>query len=224
MSAGTLAPATTDTAANPLALEPKYQLITAAFDFDATDDGRGGEPQRGVVVSGRGLVLERIADHEQIWFRPPKADGLDVTRVAGVSYRRAQLQDPSFDPGRSLALVPEPTNAHDPHAMAVWNEARTLQIGYLPRTKAAKLAKDTSTEPLACLSLWEYRKQGQRVALRVLLVWGRARVRGLSFFRRATSSPDPANSDPSGRMSWPPSLRSARRRPRPAASPATPAA
>jgi hypothetical protein len=37
-----------------------------------------------------------------------------------------------------------------------------------------------------CLSLWEDRKKEERVGLRVLLVWGRARVRGLSFFRRVT--------------------------------------
>ena len=176
-------------------------------------------------MSGRGFVAERIANHQRLsWQTLPKRDGLESVPVAGVSHRLAELQDPSFAPGQSVALVPEPTNPVHPHAIAVWNEARTLQIGYLPRATAAKVAKDTSTEPIRCLSLWESRKQEERVALRVLLVWGRARVRGLSFFRRATSSPDPANSDPSGRMSWPPSLRSAPPPRRRAASPATLAA
>ena len=48
-------------------------------------------------------------------------------KVAGASYRAEALQDSGFDPGRRLALVPEPDNEHDPNALGVWNEERTLQ-------------------------------------------------------------------------------------------------
>jgi HIRAN domain len=167
----------TDKASNPFALEPKYELVS--LDLDA-DDGPEGEPRRDAgMLSGRGFVVERIADHQRLsWYTLPKLDGLDAVRVAGVSHRHAQLQDPSFAPGQPLALVPEPTNPVDPNAIAVWNSDRTLQIGYLPRAKAAKLAKErASNTPLGCLSMWEDRVCGQRVGLRILLVRERARVR-----------------------------------------------
>ncbi len=59
--------------------------------------------------------------------------------VAGVSFRPEAVADASFDPGRRLVLVPEPENEHDPNAVAIWNEERTLQAGYVPREVAAEL-------------------------------------------------------------------------------------
>ena len=72
-----------------------------------------------------------------------------VVHVAGVSYRADALPDESFDPGRRLSLVPEPDNEHDPNAVAIWNEARTLQIGYVPREVAPDVRGDEQA-----LSLW----------------------------------------------------------------------
>jgi HIRAN domain len=80
--------------------------------------------------------------------------------VAGVSFRPEALDDPSFDPGRKLLLVPEPDNPHDPNAVAVWNEERTLQLGYVPREVAPELSGDERA-----VSLW--RVEG---GLRVLVV------------------------------------------------------
>ena len=83
-----------------------------------------------------------------------------VVPAAGVSYRPEALADPSFDPGRRLALVPEPDNEHDPNAVAIWNEEQTLQLGYVPRETAAELGGDEQA-----VSLW--RVEG---GLRVLIV------------------------------------------------------
>ena len=85
-----------------------------------------------------------------------------VVHVAGVSYRPDALADPSFDPGRRLALVPEPANEHDPHAVAIWNEARTLQVGYVPAAVAPELSGDEQA-----VSLWE--SGSPRAGLRVLI-------------------------------------------------------
>ena len=52
------------------------------------------------------------------------------------------LPDESFDPGRRLSLVREPENEHDPNAVAIWNEERTLQVGYVPREVAPELSGD----------------------------------------------------------------------------------
>jgi hypothetical protein len=83
-----------------------------------------------------------------------------VVPVAGVSFRIEALSDPSFEPGRALALVPEPENEHDPNAMGVWNEERTLQLGYVPREVAPTLSGAEQA-----LSIW--RSEG---GLRVLIV------------------------------------------------------
>jgi hypothetical protein len=83
-----------------------------------------------------------------------------VTAVAGVSFRPGEAADASFDPGERLALVPEPENEHDPNAIAIWNAARTLQAGYVPRDVAPEL--DGSE---VAVSLW---RAGE--GLRVLIV------------------------------------------------------
>ena len=56
--------------------------------------------------------------------------------------------------------MPEPDNEHDPNAVAIWNEERTLQVGYVPREVAPELAGDEQA-----VSLW--RVEG---GLRVLIV------------------------------------------------------
>jgi hypothetical protein len=83
-----------------------------------------------------------------------------VVPVAGVSFRPEAVADPSFDPGARLALVREPENEHDPHAIAIWNADRTLQAGYVPRDVAGELTGDE-----LAVSLW---RAGE--GLRVLIV------------------------------------------------------
>jgi hypothetical protein len=83
-----------------------------------------------------------------------------VVPVAGVSFRPGNVDDASFEPGSRLALVPEPENEHDPNAVAIWNQARTLQAGYVPRDVAPELEGNEQA-----ISLW--RVEG---GLRVLIV------------------------------------------------------
>jgi hypothetical protein len=107
--------------------------------------------------AGQGFRLRDAATGEPVRWEDPR---LRVVPVAGVSFRPGAVEDASFDPGRRLALVPEPENEHDPHAVAIWNEARSLQAGYVPREVAAGLAGDEQA-----VSLW--RVDG---GLRVLIV------------------------------------------------------
>ena len=83
-----------------------------------------------------------------------------VVAAAGVSYRPESLDDPSFDPAARLALVPEPENEHDPNAVGIWNEARALQVGYVPAA-----SRPSSPATSRRVSLW--RVEG---GLRVLIV------------------------------------------------------
>jgi hypothetical protein len=106
---------------------------------------------------GRGFFLRDAATDTPVRWEDPR---LRVIPVAGVSYRPDALPDPSFDPGRRLALVPEPENEHDPNAVGIWNAERTLQAGYVPAAVAPELRGDEQA-----VSLW--RLEG---GLRVLIV------------------------------------------------------
>jgi HIRAN domain-containing protein len=104
-----------------------------------------------------GYRLRDAATGEPVRWEDPR---IRVVPAAGVSYRVEALPDPSFDPGRRLVLLPEPGNEHDPNAVGIWNEERTLQLGYVPRDVAPELAGDEQA-----VSLW--RVEG---GLRVLIV------------------------------------------------------
>ena len=60
----------------------------------------------------------------------------------------------------ALIVLPEPDNEHDPNAVAVWNQERTIQVGYVPRELTPQLKGDEQA-----VSLW--RVEG---GLRVLVV------------------------------------------------------
>jgi HIRAN domain-containing protein len=107
--------------------------------------------------AGAGYRLRDAASGEPVRWEDPR---LRVVAVAGVTFRPGNVEDGSFDPGRRLALVREPDNEHDPNAVAIWNEERTLQAGYVPREVAAEVRGDEQA-----VSLW--RVEG---GLRVLIV------------------------------------------------------
>jgi hypothetical protein len=86
--------------------------------------------------AGAGYRLRDAATDEVVREDDPR---IRVVPVAGVSFRGDTFADPSFDPGRRLALVPEPENEHDRNAVGIWNEDGTLQVGYVPRDVAAEL-------------------------------------------------------------------------------------
>jgi HIRAN domain len=126
------------------------------------------ERLRLLLERGRsGYYLRDAATGEPVRWEDPR---IRVVPVAGVSYREEALPDPSFDPGRRLALVPEPENEHDPNAVAIWNEERTLQVGYVPRETAAELNSDEQA-----VSLWRV-EGGLRVLIASADAWiGRPR-------------------------------------------------
>ncbi|HEV7640841.1 MAG TPA: HIRAN domain-containing protein [Gaiellaceae bacterium] len=106
---------------------------------------------------GAGYHLRDAATGERVSWEDPR---IRVVPVAGVSFRPDAVTDASFDPGARLVLVREPENEHDPHAIGVWNEERTLQAGYVPREVATEL--DGSEQ---AVSLWR-----AGAGLRILLV------------------------------------------------------
>jgi hypothetical protein len=117
--------------------------------------------------AGPGFHLRDAATGERVRWEDPR---VRVVPVAGVSYRPEALTDPSFDPGNRLALVPEPENEHDPNAVGIWNEERTLQAGYVPRDLAPEVRGDEQA-----VSLWRV-EGGLRVLIAPRDAWvGRPR-------------------------------------------------
>jgi HIRAN domain-containing protein len=112
--------------------------------------------------SGTGFRLRDAATGELVRGEDPR---VRVIRVAGVSYRLEALQDEAFAPGRRLALVAEPENEHDPHAIGIWDAQRRVQAGYVP----AEVARELDAEEWQAVSLWEFFEDGRRGGLRVLL-------------------------------------------------------
>jgi hypothetical protein len=134
--------------------------------------------ERGELEGGRGFWLRDAASGDALGWDDERlaTQGARVLPVAGTSYRADELQDDAFAPGKSLTLVPEPENEHDPNAIAVWDADRRLQVGYVPADYAEGLEL-----PLQALALWEWREGERRVGLRMLLapasVWiGRPRA------------------------------------------------
>jgi hypothetical protein len=109
-----------------------------------------------------GYYLRDAASGEAVRWEDPR---IRVVPAAGVSYRAEALPDPSFDPGRRLALVAEPENEHDPNAVAIFNEERTLQVGYVPREVAPELRGDEQA-----VSLWRV-EGGLRVLIAPADAW-----------------------------------------------------
>jgi HIRAN domain len=109
-----------------------------------------------------GFYLRDASTDEPVRWSDPR---VRVISVAGVMFRPEALPDPSFDPGRRLALVREPENEHDSNAVAIWNEARTVQVGYVPREVAPEVRGDEQA-----VSLWRV-DGGLRVLLAPADAW-----------------------------------------------------
>ena len=112
--------------------------------------------------AGSGFRMRDTATGELVRWEDER---IRVVPVAGVTFRPEALGDASFDPGRRLALVPEPENQHDPDAVAIWNEERTLQVGFVPRDVAPTLRGDEQA-----VSLWRV-DGGLRVLLAPADTW-----------------------------------------------------
>ena len=86
--------------------------------------------------------------------------GVLIVPVVGVTFTDNAYRDEAFAPGHRLVLIPEPTNASDPHAVGVWDETRSKKAGYVPKIQAPKVAAALQHAPgLAAMTLMEIRKR-----------------------------------------------------------------
>jgi hypothetical protein len=87
-----------------------------------------------VVDPGSGRYLARDAPELA-------ARGLHVVGVAGAGTHHAEaLGSETVGPGRALELRRDPSNPHDPNAIAVHAAPGGEQVGWVPRELAAELA------------------------------------------------------------------------------------
>jgi hypothetical protein len=131
---------------------------------DASSSSRAAEGRLRLWLerTGSGYALRDAATYERVREDDPR---IRVVSVAGVSYRGDALQDDAFAPGRRLALVPEPDNEHDPHAIGIWDADERVQVGYVP----ADVARELRASEWQAVSLRDYLEDERRLGLRVLL-------------------------------------------------------
>jgi hypothetical protein len=72
--------------------------------------------------------------------RLPKI-GIYVSQLRGEYYHQAACKAGNFAPGSPVRLVPEPTNEHDPHAVAVYDARGRNLAAYLNKQKARQVGK-----------------------------------------------------------------------------------
>jgi hypothetical protein len=109
-----------------------------------------------------GFYLRDAATGEPVRWEDER---IRVVHVAGLSFRPEALDNPGFEPGRRLTLVAEPDNEHDPNAVGIWNEERTVQAGYVPREVAPELNGDEQA-----VSIWRV-EGGLRVLIAPADAW-----------------------------------------------------
>src|ERR1700691_6349001 len=157
-----------------------------------TDEGTQGDGPTVLLIEDEHTFESN--DGVEIWqggFTPIDADGgflsegehktshprCFFSRIAGVSYRRTALQRENLIPGSQILLRPEPENEHDRHAIGVWDQTGTAQLGYIPRDLCSDVhalvpAGSDLAAAVRGFVLSEFREgtdAGQRLGLRILV-------------------------------------------------------
>jgi hypothetical protein len=96
-----------------------------------------------------------------------------IVPVKGVAAMQVDLT--GIDEGDPLALVAEPENQYDSHAIRVEHDGR--RIGYLDRNLAARITADTFRASVAAVLFYE----GEPKGLRIFLNRGRCGSCGTEF-------------------------------------------
>jgi hypothetical protein len=101
--------------------------------------------------------------------RPP--DGVVCIDVTGTTFRDGVLDD-GCQPCRQALLIPEPSNPHDPNAIAV-HTVTGVHVGYIPRDETAALHEWLSRGPVGAAFMWErFDRTGRRYGVKVVAVPG----------------------------------------------------
>ena len=138
----------------------------------------------------RGYHLRDAATGEPVRWEDTR---IRVIAAAGVTFRPESLEDPSFDPGRRLELVPEPRTSTTRTRSESGTQDRTLQVGYVPAAVAPEVAGDEQA-----VSLWRV-DGGLRVLLAPADAWIGLPGRLARRWRTSSSCPTSARASPRAR-------------------------
>jgi hypothetical protein len=138
---------------------PKLSFTLVEATFDPDGDKSDFEWSGFHIHNERGVGVDYSAAEEF---------GLQVFRVAGVTYRSDPLQRAEFEPGSVLKLVAENDNQYDRNAVAVWDRYGTWMVGYVPKERNERIRAAMQLPGHAALALAEHRKGDKRVSLTVL--------------------------------------------------------
>lgn len=129
-----------------------------------------GQDEYGALGTGV-MFRDAVRDSWLPWDDPRfAAEGVLLLKVAGVSFRPDALSDRRWEVGARVRLVPEPTNAHDPDAIAIFDLGRSRQAGYVPRALTGAVRRLGPPEETAAIVFFEWAQQdGTRSALRCAL-------------------------------------------------------
>jgi hypothetical protein len=128
----------------------------------------------GQTLAGSGYLVEE--EHYDPWFWDAEwaleHEHVRIVRVVGTKHTGEAMRSDAFAPLQAVELVPEPDNASDPHAVAIYDAARVQRVGYVPKTIAAEIQADLKAGKLGqSIINWQWRDldTGERAGLCVLI-------------------------------------------------------
>lgn len=157
------------------------------------------DPVTGAAVVGFGYGLRDVSTGAPLPPGDPSLPqrGVHVVDMIALDQYPHAMRDPSFDPGHVLALVPDHGQGG---AVGVWNEARQIQVGWLPGT-AATIVNETLARGWSqhAVSLWAQRTpDNARTGLRIAVSTDILPIGG------HPGAPPPASAAPPPAETWAP--------------------
>jgi len=139
-----------------------YEIAGGKITRHLRPDSRGGGWEMNEGTRGRIL-----------WGGMHPRAAVRAFRVAGTHHRgkeaKKAFQGEAFNPGRRVSLKREPTNKNDPNAIAIYDEAGEVMIGYVPSEFAEDLARFLDRgEEIRAWSIFETRGAKVRDTLYVM--------------------------------------------------------
>jgi HIRAN domain-containing protein len=138
-------------------------LAGVEFEWLERDERRDDE---GRVIYGTGAMFH--AGGTALTWDDPRFEeaGVRLFAVAGVSFRPEAMGGVRV--GSLLQLEPEPSNPHDPHAIAVHAAEGGRQIGYVPRPLTGTVSRLVAADARAVVHFEWRRDDGAVCGLRAL--------------------------------------------------------
>jgi hypothetical protein len=121
----------------------------------------------GDAIHGTGVMF-RLGGAALAWDdRRFEEAGARLFAVAGISFRPDTVAGIGI--GSRLRVEPEPSNPHDPNAVAVYAAGGGGQLGYVPRTLTATVRRLASADAQGVVHFVWRRADGTACGLRALL-------------------------------------------------------